>query len=486
MQRTSSGVCLLLILSACPSEPGPLDIASRSTVASFELPAEGCPMAHCDPAMSDRNPIPAPDGAPCIIERDDDVHGAGFGLGCSSNGSTAVCSFGSPSSRGLTPPFVVAYDARGRERWNAGDRLGPSAYASAPIVDVHGGAIAADEQTIIRFDENGAVMWENRVAGLPISPVPVGGDVVLVATRAITGTNVAPVLAYDVDDGELLGCLRLGRRGDIAGVGEECFRRSSIAGGAFATVNTPGARGARVYVSTQLVRARGGSGGDPLGRLYAIDVDRTRGPGDRLSTAWWFDFTGPSGASPLVLGDVVYFDGGGAASGELGPFIFAVRDLGDHPELLWQYRLARAAQASAAQDPRGGLWVFGAGDSNLIRLAEQPDDRGAPIELQRIDVDALLPGARPSSVMSIAGPASDPVMLVSSRTPQHPDLLAIDLVASALRWRMDTGASAFGQYPVMRDADGDSVIAVSTSSDGVLFAKTPQDPAACEQPRYRP
>jgi len=465
-------VFVLLTLTACGSDLPAHEVESRpiTTGAPFELGDEGCPMAHCDPAMSDYDPIAAPVRRPRVVASDGDVHGAGVGLGCSSNGSTAVCSFGSRVGSS-TGPYVVAYDSSGDRRWTSGDWLGSTAFASAPMVDVHGGAIAADAHAIIRFDEHGDPVWTNRVAGLPISPVPVDGGAVLIATQAVIGTSFAPVLAYDSGTGELLGCLHLGVDEDVAGEGDACFEPTSLPGGAFATVNTPGGRGGRVYVAAQLVAADGTSGPHPHGRLYAIDVDPAAAPGQRLSRAWAFDFVGPSGASPLVIGDVVFFDGAGVAPGQDGPFFFAVRDRGDRGELVWRYQLPRPAQASAAQDPRGGLWVFGAGDSQLIRLAEEPDAAGNAVELQRIDVADLVRGGQPSSVMSITGPSDDPTLLVSSRSLLRSELLAIRLTDGTLRWRVDTGAMSFGQYPVMRDDSGAPVVAVATTRDGVRFLR---------------
>ena len=163
------------------------------------------------------------------------------------------------------------------------------------------------------------------------------------------------------------------------------------------------------------------------------------------------------------------------SDGQTGPLFFAVRDAGNHPSLVWTFQLPRPAQASAAQDPRGGLWVFGAGDGHLVRLADEPDRQGHAVVLQQIDVGALSSGGVPASAMSIAGAATDPVMLVSSLAVSvpglRPELLAIRLSDSALLWRVDTGAPALGQFPILRAGDGAPVVAESTSQNGVVFIR---------------
>jgi hypothetical protein len=448
-------------------------VAAAAGSGSPWVPAsDGCPMAHCDLQMSDRNPIPAPPGPVEVIAHDGSVHGSGVGLGCSSNGTTAVCSFTNGLLGATEPPFVAAYDARGARLWDAGNLLGPQAFASAPIVDAFGGAIAADDQNIIRFDKTGHVIWQSPLIGLPISPVPIEDRVAFVATREVSGTDAAPLFAYDMTDGTLLQCLRLGLNGSVAAQGDDCLQTTSSSDGAFSTVNTPGGRGSRVYVSTALVLADGTADPAHRAKLYAIDVDPDAPAGSRLTPAWTFDFTGPSGASPLVIGNVVYFDGAGTADDTAGPFFFAVRDAGDHGELVWRYSLAKGAQASAAQDPRGGLWVFGAGDSTLIRLGEQPDAQGAAVVMQTIDVAKLIPLGRPASAMSIAGGADHPVMLVSSTSPLPAFrglLLAIDLSDGELQWHGQGGSH--GQFPVMRAEDGASVVVVPTASNGVSFLR---------------
>lgn len=430
----------------------------------FVLPAEGCPMAHCDPQMTDRNPIPAPPaGAARSLWHDPSVEGSSVGVGCSSNGRVVACSV-TKNDSGDEPPGsnLVVYDAWGN-RLGGPDGfagVGAGAYASAPMVGADGSVVAADREHLFRFDPGGQLRWSAHLdAGLPISPILAAGDAIVIATKADATTGQAPVTAHAVDDGTLLGELQLS---DPAGV--------------FETMNTPAAHGNRIYVLSALKASAGGASGEqrPRGRLYALDLDPAAGdPARGLRVAWWFDFTGPSGASPLVVPDAhgraqIFFDGDGLAGEAVSdPSFFGVLDEGAGPRLLWQHSLSARAQASAALDPRGGFWVFGAGDSSLLRLGLGGE------ELQEIDLADLGRGLLPSSVMSIAGPDDAPVMLVSAtstarRLAGRSLLLAVDLTSGTERWRFETGARALGQYPVLWTGDGRTVAVASTSTGGIF------------------
>ncbi len=428
---------------AAPSDAAP--------PATFVLGQEGCSMAHCDPAMSDRDPISAPLG-PGVVQRwhDESVQGPSVGLGCASNGNIAACSLA--GSSGTAGPFLVAYDAEGHHLWDAGPLLDSYAFTSAPMMGEDGSVIAADDRMLIRFDSDGQVRWSTPTAGgIPISPTLVQGAIVL-ATKPASGTNQAPVSAYDLETGVKLAQLSL-----------------SSPSGNFGTVNTPAARSGRVYIATQLLTASGGADPSHLGRLYAIDVAASAAdPAQRLNVAWTFDFRGPSGASPLIVPDAagrarIFFDGHGLAGAPADtPLFFGIVDNGSAPGLLWTYALPGTAQASAAADPRGGLWVFGARDPRLIRL-----DADTGLEAQVIDVSAFVHGTSPGSAMSITGPDDRPVMVVAATSLFQSRVLALDLVAGTGLWAFNTARPARGQYPVVRAADGSPVVIAATSTGGI-------------------
>src|SRR5688572_30401692 len=101
----------MLLLAACGGE----DLEERATESSEILPAftlasSGCPMAHCDFAMSDRVRMPAPLGPMVVRWIDTAASGANIGIGCASNGSIAACALGGTAAPG---PYLKVYDANG-------------------------------------------------------------------------------------------------------------------------------------------------------------------------------------------------------------------------------------------------------------------------------------------------------------------------------------------------------------------------------------
>lgn len=453
ISRAARGSASLLIALAWAyalgqSAPGP---ASPSPARPFALGHTGCPMAHCDPAMSDRDPLPAPLTSQ-VAQRwhDSAVPGSAVGLGCASNGRIAACSLTGPA--GSSGPFLVAYDAGGHRLWDSGTLLDSFSFTSAPMVAEDGSVIAADDRLLVRFDPGGGIHWSTQTAGgIPISPTLVRGAVTL-ATKPAAGSSSAPVSAYDLETGTQLARLDL--------TGPE---------GPFGTVNTPGARGGRIYVVTQLLAADGSVDPSNLGRLYAVEVTpRAADPAQRLRVAWTFDFRGPSGASPLVLPDAqgrtrIFFDGHGVAGATADtPTFFGLVDQGSAPSLLWTFVLPAESQASAAADPRGGFWVFGVRDPHLIRL-----DADTGQVLQTIDVSAFLPGTFPGSAMSVTGPDDRPVMVVSATSATVFKVAAFDLAAGTGIWAFDTARPARGQYPVVRADGGGQVVVAATSAGGV-------------------
>lgn len=419
----------------------------------FMPAARGCPMAHCDPAMSDRVRMPVP----AVVTpgwSDPSAASPDTGLGCSSNGVIAVCSLGGPSG-----PYLRAYDPDGNLLWHSGETLNSSAWTSAPMVDEHGGVIAADDAVLARFAPGGAVVWTSPTpGGTPISPTITANGVIVLATLR------GPISAFDSRTGKLLGVLDL---------------RDTLGGlpGRFETMNTPGVRGNRVYVSTEFKLEDGSADPNHHARLYAIDVDRTGPPADRLRVAWSYEFGARSGASPLVIEDLVIFDGDRLTpDGPRAPRFFALRDYGAGASLVWQYELGGPGAASAAHDPRGGAWVFALGDMKLVRLAKADGAVMQIIDLGRLTGEA---GARPWSAMSIAeGPDGQPVLLAAARAPGAPYVVAVDLVAGTALWthRMSDdvyGDLPRGQWPILATPDGGRVLVFTTRNGVKALAARP-------------
>lgn len=430
-----------------------LGLPAVAGAQDFVLGSQGCPMAHCDVRMSDLAGAPAPAGDVGVAWRRDEAKGSRSGIGCSANGSIAACSFNDEAGDNL---IVYGYD--GERLWSSGTLLNSTAWLSAPAISGDGQVIAADDTRIVRFDAAGGVVWDTATpGGRPISPVLVDDGLVVIATLG------GPVSAYDAATGALVAQHRL--------------RRNGASGATFSTTNTPCVRGGRVYV----VAEREGRNAGHEGRLVALDVDRAG-----IREAWHVDFGAPSGTSPLRIGDVIYFGGARPSPGRAAPAeptLFAVRDRGASGEVVWSRPIAegKPALASFAQDPRGGMWFFPAGDPHLIRVAEADGS-----EIERIDLDALvgLPGLHvPGSVMTIAGTAAEPVMLVSAKTYFGKSfVVAVDLVTRSAAWKALLSPVAFinrhstaGQFAIVLGPAGPRVV-FSTDDIGVFAVGTRADP----------
>src|ERR1051326_6810051 len=95
------GIALLFLMVVYCQRPELLTAQS----AMFQVATQGCPMAHCDNAMSAYDPLTAPvSTSPILLAHDPLPVGSNSGLGCASNGSVVVCSY-----TGSTGDNIVAY-----------------------------------------------------------------------------------------------------------------------------------------------------------------------------------------------------------------------------------------------------------------------------------------------------------------------------------------------------------------------------------------
>ena len=432
-------MCLTLVLVSLVYPTG----VAKDDDYPFTLPEEGGAMAHCDQKMSDCINLPIPEENVNVVWQRSDVPGeyAGSkGLGFSSNGKIAAATYS-----GLYNNLII-YDYDGNILWKSGSLLNALACASAPMVDIYGRVIACDNKVAIMVDPfdidlDGKILeWESELVdgGLPISPTIIDDGTIVIAT-----TN-GPVYAFDALDGTLLAKRYIN---DNPNGGPE--------GGFYETINTPSVKGNRLYISTQFSEDQNPA--NRRARLYAIDIDINAAYEDRIQIVWYYNFDGPSGASPLLIDDTIYFDGNKSLLKD--PFTVAIIDKGSYPEFKWKKPIPKPIDSSLARDPRGGFWIVDALNGQLIR---QSEDDGSFIEI--INTDEIIDEYgvhNPCSVITICGSKERPILLNAALaldiTKSSCYIIAVDLSNNnELIWKTkiyEGGLASvdfpFGQYPIM-------------------------------------
>ena len=425
-------------------------VASSHAEEFTTLPHQGCPMAHCTRHLANMVRVVAPEVG-SIARYDALSDGSNKGLGCSSNKSVVACSFNA-----ATPPNLIVYDANGlRVFEDSSGILNSSAYTSAPIVFESGKVLAADDTNLVLFHEDGTLAWKSAKpdSSDPLSPILIRADIVMLAT-----SEGGTMSTWDLRNGKLLSTYRLSRP-------QEC--------GDYDTVNTPTADGTRAYV---LVNCHA----DPSkGGLVAIDVDVTTDARGTMTPAWFFAFTGPSGASPMFYGGALFFDGVNPRDSTQGVFM-GVKDLGTSPQLIWSREFSSVFAAGAAKDPTGGIWVFPKSTPNLYRLNE-PD--GAI--LQTITLEPL-PGTvgpyQASSALSMSLTSTgDPVLMfgITSQTSGEPAaVMAQNVATNTTLWQTtitfnDDGNDTAAQFPIVWNSEGLPRVVFPGSKFGTFFLGQP-------------
>ncbi len=437
-----------------------LATALSAAAEDFHLATQGCPMAHCDPRMSDQVLLDPPRESVAEIWHRDDLDseraGSDYGLGCSSNGTIVACSYAG------SPDALVVYDYDGNRLWTSGDLFNASTWTSAPMVSDSGEVIMADDTTIARLGPDGEVIWSSPMiyGGRAISPVITANGTLVI------GTDQGPVYAFDSNNGALLDTLFV--------------RKNPGDSGHFVTLNTPAVKDNRVYLSMHHQKD-GVPDDDNLAWLVAIDVE-PQGPAV-LQEAWHFTFGGPSGASPLRVGNGIFFDGGRPAPsrGPPDPVVFAVVDKPEGPVEMWRQASPNPVVASLAQDPRpmAGVWGFSRGNAWLLRRSLFTGKT-----VQALNVNTLLgapSGFVVSGALSIAGSATAPVLLVSAT--QHLNgvskILAIDLNSSSLIWSVDITDYPpdifVSQAPIINGPQGPRIILTTFNGGARAIGELPPE-----------
>lgn len=509
-------------------------------------PAPGwCSMAHCNNQMTDFEPLTpiGLTGPVYVMNRDTSANGARLGLACTTNGTNFACSYRQ------YPAALVYYDADGHTLWNSGFLLDANIDFAAPLVQADGSVVIGDDLNIFKFNSNGTVAWSTpSPGGQPVSLITTPNGAIVSATDQVSvsvcwqnncqlqfglanngsGYTTASVLlsggdcpgaaaTATVSNGMVTGLTLVTQgpscivppdiviQGDGVGavaisqliastpvavyngttgalVGSMYLYASGNSGPYYLTANTPcvnnGSYPNRVYVSMNL------SSNSSLAALWALDINPTS-PTNPITPAWSYAFQGPSGASPLCVGNNIYFDGRGAAGGPAGTTIFGLTDTGTAPQVVFtQYLGAKTGiiTSNFALDPRpvGGFWHEIQGNPSIFH---RDFSTGAVIE--SINVGALLqangapPGNYwPSGVFTTYGTTSYPYLLMGTQAMLTASYFAmVDLTQGTLVWALpiDPGNSPFnsdsaeGMSAMAVDAGGRSVIAIADRYSGAFF-----------------
>src|SRR5579885_2453577 len=233
----------------------------RTATTGDTLAPSPCPMAHCDPQMSDNEHVVMATSTVTITWAFSQTGvTSGAGLGCSAGITFTVCAGKNPTgSSAYDLPYVYALRATtGQLLWNSGHLLNGSVNWGAPLIDAGGNTYVADDNYIASFDAGGALRWRvpNPAQAAPTSLNMTAGGYLVGQGR------IGPVVVVDPATGRVTGSLLL----------QDTINGTS---GIFATINTVTVPGNRVYTVTQFCPSTGCAQTFTTfspGRLYAIDV----------------------------------------------------------------------------------------------------------------------------------------------------------------------------------------------------------------------
>jgi hypothetical protein len=410
-------------------------------------------------------------------------------LGCASNGTYVACSYGTSGTAcgtvGQLKNALVLYDASGTIQYSSDCLFDGNSANSAPLINTSGDVIMADDKIIARIDypypSAGGYTWKTSLpgGGNPFSPTLIDdGTIVVIATK-----DPGYISAYWADTGVSIASTRVS--GDPCSGGTCTY---------YETRNTPAASNTsptRFYVSMNAI------GSTNYGLLVALDVDT--GGGGAINYGWGKAFGGPSGASPAVVGDVIYFDGSGqdhtysTASG----WFFAVEDTGVNSYgSHWSsdgvnVGAGRIPAAGSVDTTRSCVWVYLTPGASLYCVKE--DDGSTPYSFS-IRTYSSLTFAVPASDMSLTQiSGGDTVMVVGvvkgidgPTDPLPPvanngHVVAVQLTGTggsfspSPYWEVtlptvSSGVqAAAGQFPILTNSDGDQVVAFATTQDRAFF-----------------
>jgi hypothetical protein len=524
-----------------------LALVLAAPLSAQVTPAPGwCSMGHCNPQMSDFSAQTPPGVNGSVYVRNSDTANSGVapGDGCVSNGTYVACAYKQSWNA------LVVYDGDGNTVWSSGSLLDNHNFAGMPIMQADGSMVAGDDQHLYGFTPDGSVAWSTVTpGGVPIGLVPTpngaifvgtasqqlqqcwqgnctlvfnvnnggagytsatvtlaGGDcpgaaaTATVSAGAVTAVTVASQgsACYEAPDVMVTGngsaasvSAALAAAAPItvynsatgAVAGSTYLYQNGSGGPYYGTINTAcvnnGSYPNRIYVVTALTND------NTQGALWALDIDPNNliSP---ISPAWSLVIHGPSGASPLCVGNTIYMDGAGVVPGDnVGTTIFGIEDNGTSGSFLFQQSLGAGSQpvtCNFALDPRteGGFWHQLKYDANIYHR-----DFNTGNLIETINVSNLLTaaGAPPSSywqagVFTTYGSASHPyLMLPEAARPANLGYLAmLDISVQQLVWAVplagnddDPNDTPGGDAALVMDSNGNPVIVMNAKQTGAYF-----------------
>lgn len=503
-------------------------------------------MAHCNAQMTDFVPLTPPGIGQNVYVRNSDTSqsGVSVGDGCISNGTYVACAYRQSWNA------LVVYSGDGNIVWGSRDLLDNHNFAGMPIMQADGSVVAGDDQHIYKFNNDGSVAWSTPTpGGVPVGLVPtpnggiftgtapqqitqcwqanctlaftvynggdgystanvilaggdcpgaaasatISGGAITTVTTTFQGTDcdVAPDVIINGDgSGAAVGAVFIaaapnalynGTTGAL--VGSTYLYQTGNSGPYYATINTAcvnnGSYPNRVYVLTNLTT------NSAYGALWALDVDPTNLTSP-ITPAWNLVIHGPSGASPLCVGNNLYFDGAGIVpTDNVGTSIFGVQDNGTTGSFLFQIALGPQEQpvtCNFAIDPRaeGGFWHQIRFDPNLYH---RNFATGALMETINVSTLLAAMGAPPSTywqagIFTEYGSSTQPyLMLPEAAYPGNLGYLAmLDVAAQQLVWAVPLAGNDLDPYDtpggdaaLVMDSSGNPVVVMNAKQSGAYF-----------------
>ena len=375
---------------------------------------------------------------------------------------------------------LVAYDYDLVRQWDSLNHLNQTAFSSMPVIrrnpdDTNGNVIAADNASIIEFDRsNGDIVWEQILGdgGIPTGPLITENGGIVFAT--LNG----PVYLYDGNSalGAARGSLLITDAScGVEGAGNGIFDSNNVAASA---------AGNAVYVNARCRLPDGPVDPDSKALIARLDVDPDES-GSGLTLKYFFEFNGPSFASPLIVDDYIYFDG--LRIDEPGIDIIKIRDTGTSFVQEEREGVDTSPRASFALDPRVDLpdepsfWHPILGRLERRRL-------GDLTLIETIYVGALIgdmeAGLLRMGVLTIAGDATNPVLLTSATDflAQIGYVVAINLLDGQILWKVKFGGTiepglafdrVLSQFPILTDGGANPRVIFTggvSNADGGAYA----------------